>query len=433
MSPIRALLASVCLTQAGMAAPSSSGKPNVLILLASELRADCLGRVDEDRRSLTPKLDELSRQGLVFQNAYCPGATTKERGVCRRAALFTGRSPLHASAKDPGTLATMPSYFKACGYSTCFIGEPREPDQAVETQFEKSLKFERPENGTLSDAEKLIADAAISQLNGMGKAQPWLLCIAFPSASRSAKGGPGNRTADEAKATLMPANFTARPPTFGGKGEAASSELDADEVSRRWIDYIGRLKDLDEQCGRVMAHLKDSGALANTVVLLTSDTGTQLGSHGLLGRENLYDETMRVPLVISGPMARPGLNGSLISLTDVFPTLIELTGGTVPLQVDGRSLAPLLSGERRSIRTSLFLCHRGSLRAVRDERWKLIVHAPSGGLELYDLVSDALEQRNLAGGAEHTERIGTMLLSMRQWQQAMGDFLDLPEAALKGR
>jgi arylsulfatase A-like enzyme len=326
---------------------------------------------------------------------------------------------------------TMPSYFKSASYSTAFVGESHGNDRPFETQFENSTALEQEENGTNAAKDEKIAAAAIDGVKARSDGKPWFMWVGFASVSSPPDVPLKEEGSSGARSELIPSNFAAKAPApYVLKEGREKAELAIEEAARRWETYSKRVRDLDRQIGRILKSVRDAGQMGNTIVVFASNNGVQLGSHGLVGNDNVYEETARVPLILSGKGFRAGVNESLVSLTDVLPTLIELTGGVVPLCVDGHSLRPLLSGQRERVRSSMFLTHRDQIRAMRDEQWKLIVHRGTGTMELYDLDADPLEMHDLSASAEHSDRISGMMVSMHQWQRAMGDFLELPKAKL---
>src|SRR5207249_234741 len=143
-------------------------------------------------------------------------------------------------------------------------------------------------------------------------------------------------------------------------------------------------------------------------IIFSSDHGLAIGSHGLMGKQNLYEHSMKAPLVFSGPGIRPGRSDALVYLLDIYPTVCELVGAPVPDGLDGRSLAPVIAGRTPDVRDSLFLAYRDLQRAVRDERWKLIRYPQINLSQLFDLREDPDERHDLAGDPAQQARIEQM-------------------------
>lgn len=176
--------------------------------------------------------------------------------------------------------------------------------------------------------------------------------------------------------------------------------------------YLATLLSVDESVGRIYGALQESGQLDNTVLVFTSDNGFVLGEHGRVDKRTMYEESIRIPLLVRyPPLARPGtVIRQMVLSHDLAPSLIEL-GGARPLKdITGRSFVPLLEGKTRGWRTSFLyeynyeaqFPYTPNVRGIRTEEWKLIRYPHGDGspdrftVELYNLKDDPYERRNLA-------------------------------------
>jgi arylsulfatase A-like enzyme len=185
---------------------------------------------------------------------------------------------------------------------------------------------------------------------------------------------------------------------------------------------------LDGQIGRILKTLKDTGLADNTIIIYSADNGLALGSHGLMGKQNVFEHSMRVPLIIVGPGIPAGKSTRAFTyLLDVFPTVCDLTGAAAPSDLEGESLRPLWEGKKQTIRDSVFLPFLQVQRAVRDERWKLIAYPKAGCLQLFDLQNDPNELKNLVEAPEHAAETKRLLKLMKDWQAKSGDTVKLPD------
>jgi len=190
---------------------------------------------------------------------------------------------------------------------------------------------------------------------------------------------------------------------------------------------------LDAQIGRILAALAERGDAANTVVVYTADHGLAVGQHGLLGKQNLYEHSIRVPRIMAGPGLPTGNTvQALTHHADVFPTLCDLAGLTVPSTVEGRSLLPLVTNNDAPWRDSVFAMYKDVQRAVSDGAWKLIRYYRSGDqtvgsdrIQLFHLKNDPWEMHDLAADPAQKERLGGLADEMAAWQRRTGDFLAL--------
>ena len=199
------------------------------------------------------------------------------------------------------------------------------------------------------------------------------------------------------------------------------------EVVRQHLaDYYASIAFLDSQVGRILDALRASGQYGRTLIVFTSDHGLAIGSHGLFGKQNLYDHSMRSPLVIAGPGVPKGRRSdAMCYLLDIFPTLGELTGVAAPEGNEGRSLVPDLADPPRPGRDSIFTAYADVQRAVRDDRWKLIVYPKVNKTQLFDLQADPIEMHDLANDASHARDVARMTGLLRAWQQRLDDSLPL--------
>ncbi len=171
-----------------------------------------------------------------------------------------------------------------------------------------------------------------------------------------------------------------------------------DAIRQHLHDYYACITSIDGHIGRLLQTLRDLGHFENTVIIFSSDNGLAIGSHGLMGKQNLYEDGMKVPLLFCGPGIPTGRSDALVYLLDIFPTVCELVGTDVPTVVDGKSLVPVITGLTTHIRDTLFLAYRDVQRAVRDERWKLIVYPKINKRQLFDLHNDPYEMHDLSSG-----------------------------------
>jgi arylsulfatase A-like enzyme len=231
----------------------------------------------------------------------------------------------------------------------------------------------------------------------------------------------------------LPANFLPQLPFDNGmmrnlRDENLAAWPRTESVIRDQLaEYYGLITHLDEQVGRILKALEQSGSAGDTLVIFAADNGLALGSHGLLGKQNVYEHSMRVPLIVAGPGVPRGRSTSAFTyLLDLYPTLCDLLGIEPPAGLEGESLRPVWDGRRERVRESVFLPFLQIQRAVRDERWKLIAYPKIGHLELFDLQHDPGESTNLIARAEHAGEVARLQALMKRWQERVGDTLAVP-------
>ena len=158
----------------------------------------------------------------------------------------------------------------------------------------------------------------------------------------------------------------------------------------------------------------------NDVDFFDVDHGLAVGSHGLLGKQNLYEHSMRAPLILAGPGIPEGRRDDRFAyLFELHPTLCELAGIELPegSGVEGRSLLGAGGGRRGSV----FTAYKGVQRAVRDGRWKLIRYPRIDRTQLFDLAADPHETRDLAGDPAHVVDRWRLTGLLGEWQASVGD------------
>ncbi len=162
-------------------------------------------------------------------------------------------------------------------------------------------------------------------------------------------------------------------------------------IRRHLAEYYAMITHADAQMGRVLDALRESGQAENTIIVFAGDNGLALGQHGLMGKQSLYDHSVRVPLVMMGPGIPVGEQRDVLCyLIDIYPTLCEVTGHTIPKSVEGLSLGPALVDTAVPHRTHLHFAFTDLQRGVTDGRYKLIESITNDCLttQLFDLKPD---------------------------------------------
>jgi arylsulfatase A-like enzyme len=248
------------------------------------------------------------------------------------------------------------------------------------------------------------------------------------------------------KAPALPRNWLPEYPFHHGhpdlRDEVAVSGVwkNRDAVTIR--NEVGReyacAENIDIQIGRILARLEAMGELDNTYIFYTSDHGIAIGRHALMGKQNLYEHSWRVPYLVKGPGIKPGTRaGGNLYLLDTLATLCDLAGIPVPATNEGISFKPVLTGEKETIRDTLYGVYNGGtkpgMRCVRKGDWKLIQHDVLDGqvreTQLFNLAENPDEfltehhdpavialtgvtpgprQRDLAEDPEHADKLAEM-------------------------
>jgi arylsulfatase A-like enzyme len=409
----RAAALAVLLTCSFAAHAAEPKHPNVLLLLADDQRHDTIHALGNDAIR-TPNLDRLVKEGVACTHNF---VTVPVCTPCR-AELLSGRNSFRNGVrffneKFRPDLTLLPQAFGKAGYQTWFTGKwhnDSSPDkygfQTTRRVFlggmtdHKGMTFEEDSKKVIGFSSELFADAAIDFLTSKPKG-PWLAEVAF-TAPHDPRTPPDKfkEMYDPARMQLPP-NFMPEHPFDNGEMANRDELLEKwprtpDAVRRHLADYYGMISHMDEQIGRILKALEDSGQLDNTLIVFASDNGLAIGSHGLMGKQNLYDHSVRVPLVFRGPgLPKDKRVHALCETHDIYPTLCELAGVPVPETVEGLSLKPVLTGEKKEVRDAVFGAFRDVQRMARTTRWKLITYPQINKTQLFDLENDPHELRDL--------------------------------------
>jgi N-acetylglucosamine-6-sulfatase len=439
---------------------ADDASPNIVVVLVDDLRWDELGCTGHPFVQ-TPNIDRIAAEGVRFRNAFC---TTP---LCSpvRACLLTGLHTHHHGILDninrsqqSHRLKTFPQVLQRAGYETAYVGkwhmgndDTARPgfDHWVSmkgqgTSFDPILNTNgRRESFTGHTTDVLNAKAV--EFVAKSRDKPFCLYVAHKALHPELTQRDDGSITDPKAARFLPATrhrelYTdaAIPRRLNTKDSAQGKpallrEIEGvpplgpatgtdDETVR---DRLRMLAGVDEGVGQLLSTLEATGKLENTVFAFTSDHGYWYGEHGLsVERRLAYEESLRVPLLIRYPKLTKanGLKaGSIIDdfalSIDLAPTMLELSGATQKMAVDGRSLVPLLSADPPADWRTSFLIqynsdtvfprvYRMGYRAIRTERWKFIRYVELEGMdELYDLKSDPYEMRNLAGNPNSRETL----------------------------
>lgn len=407
--------------------------PNVLMLVADDLRHDAI-RALGDSVVQTPHLDRLAAGGMAFTQAHHMGGKFSAVCVPTRGSLLTGCNVFRAMVNPADNIIsparlTLGEHFRACGYRTYCVGKWHNDFTSLNRTFEDGEAiFLRGVNrnqyrmrvhhydptgvygsNSAYDARKFstdfLADHAVDFLERQSADRPFFLYTAF-----TAPHDP--RTPPKAFADLyrppdmpLPPNFLPQHPFDNGELHVRDEELAPHprtpaRVQSEIAAYYGMISSLDAAVGRILGALEASGRAEDTLVVFTGDHGLAVGQHGLMGKQNLYDHSLRVPLLLRGPGIPAGRrSGALTYAWDLFPTLCDLAGQPTPAGLDARSLTPVLRAPDSSHRRTLHGLYRDFQRTAKDERWKLIEYTVNGDrhTQLFDLANDRWEMHNLAG------------------------------------
>ncbi len=224
-------------------------------------------------------------------------------------------------------------------------------------------------------------------------------------------------------------------PEYPWKKEIGCSALLRDEalapfprttfaVKKHLQEYYAIISHLDAQIGEILDALEAAGNLNNTYVFFTADHGLAIGQHGLLGKQSLFDHSIRVPFMVSGPGIEPGkVYGQDIYLQDIMPTTLELAGIPQPDDVDFHSLWDILQSQNHAghYTNGIYGCYRDLQRMNRKNGYKLIVYPSMDKTLLFNLNEDPWEMNDLSNDPKHHDRLQSMMNDLLALQKEMQD------------
>ena len=443
--------------------------PNFLFLIADDHRHDAIGSLGNPAVH-TPTLDALAAAGTALTSTYIMGSTSNAVCMPSRAMLMTGHSLFRVFAPNPEgaspypmdpAISTFPQLLRAAGYrtygvgkwhnepelfarsfgggSSIFFGGMSDHDAVPLHEFDPSGTYP-PEAMTVGDgfSTEMFVDTAIRLLREHPADQPFCMYTAF-TAPHDPRTPPPEFAEMYPPAEIdLPPNFLRMHPFDNGHLHGRDESLaahprDPAGIRQHIADYYGMISHLDAKVGRLLDALAASGHADDTIVVYTADHGLAVGQHGLLGKQNVYDHSLRVPLIFRGPDIPAGQRREeLCYLHDVFPTILDLAGVAVPPGCEGESLIPVLTGQDGEMRDCVFSAFQRSQnldsddstqRMVRQGSLKLIETRMAGRThrQLFDLADDPWEIRNLADDPAYAQRLENMRRLLHQERMRAGD------------
>jgi arylsulfatase A-like enzyme len=415
---------------------------NILLLVADDHRHDLLGIAGHPDVQ-TPHLDDLAQQGVRFTHAFDLGSSHAAVCAPSRAMLHTGRSlfripnaikqgdwevvKYEPQGVDPESVPLLGALLKEAGYYRFGCGKWHNGHRAFTRSFDDggavffggmTDPFHPPLHAfdALGDysaqhaskgeqhATDAFADAAVQFLRRHKTKQPFFLSCAFTAPHDPFRTHARWHEIYHPDRLTLPANLLPKHAFDNGalaiRDEMLLPHPRTESAVRRYLaDHYAMISHLDDAVGRIIEALTLTGALNRTLVVYTADHGLALGQHGLLGKQNLYDHSIRVPLIMTGPgLPKEHTCGALIYQHDLFSTLLAAAGLPHPAGTEfDLDLRRVATGAQEG-RTSLYFTYSNLQRAVRTRRHKLIAYRKDGTVrrQLFDLEQDPLEMDDLS-------------------------------------
>lgn len=415
------------------AAAAANPRPNVLVILTDDQRWDAMGCAGHPVLK-TPHLDRLASEGARFANAFVTTSLCSPSRASMLSGLYGHRhGVLNNFTEYPDKLPSYPKQLRAAGYETAYFGKWHMGETNAVPRSGFDFWMSHGGQGNYFDTEwningqrqlikgyytTVVTEQAVQWLQ-RPHPKPFLLVIG----QKAPHGGPiqpepkYEHALDDVR-IAKPANFDAwskgKPawlaesyPTWHGAGGPLYNYFDYDKFVKA---YLATLLSVDDSVGRIYEALRQTGQLDRTVIVFTSDNGFALGEHGRVDKRTMYEESLRVPLLVRYPPLVPKAKviDQMVLNLDLAPSLLDICGAKPLRGIDGRSWKPLLEGKTKGWRTSFLYFYNyekefpytPNVRGVRMDRWKYIFYPHGDGspdrysAELYDLQADPLEVNN---------------------------------------
>ena len=459
------ILAALIISNSAVAQQKKSRAKNILIIYSDDHSYRALGAAG-NTDVLTPNLDKLAKSGLMFTQAHVMGGHQGAVCIPSRAMLLTGRyvNRLPGDGSTiPDSIVSLPEVLRTQGYNTYHTGKWHSDKASHSRMFSTGgdlffggmhfPKFGGQEHPTVylydstgvydekrkrtSDtySTTLYADHAIQFLSSTtAKAKPFFCYVAFTS-PHDPRTPPDkfSRMYDPAKIPL-PANFLIKHPFDNGDLNVRDEQLlpvprDPDAIKKDIALYYGMVSEMDAQVGRILETLEKSGLRENTLIVFAGDNGLAVGQHGLLGKQNLYEHSIRVPMILSGPgVPMNKKTDGFTYLSDITPTIFDYLQLPRPSSVEGRSLLPVIQDPSKKVRSSIYNVYGHWSRSIKSEDgFKLIVYNVDGiaTTQLFNLKIDPWEIKDLSKDQAYSEKIMQMRNLLKQQMAAAFDNLNI--------
>ncbi len=442
-------------------------KPNILFIFADDQCYKTI-RALNNPEIHTPHLDQLVNRGTTFTHAYNMGGYHGAVCVASRTMLITGKYVWHARKSEKELKKSLdgklwPQLMAKAGYGTYFTGKWHVKADAnhlftTARNIRGGMPKQTPEgyNRPLADGtdpwdptdpkfggfwaggkhwSEVVADDTLDYLNdAMKKNKPFFMYIAF-----NAPHDP--RQAPKSYVDKYPAEKIAIPESFMpeypwkdaiGCGKGLRDEKlapfprtkHAVQVNRR--EYYAIISHMDAQIGRIMDHLKKTGQAENTYIFFTADHGLSVGHHGLIGKQSLFDHSVRVPFMVTGPGIKAGVrNSSPIYLQDVMATSLELAGAERPEHVQFQSLLPMLRENKKGGLDAVYGAYVDFQRSVTANGHKLLLFPKIKKALLFDMEADPEEMKDISSNKGSRKIMKGLFAKLLKLQKESGDALDL--------
>ncbi|EDM27275.1 putative sulfatase [Lentisphaera araneosa HTCC2155] len=433
-------------------------KPNVLWLMSDQHNANCTGYAGNPNVK-TPNLDDLANEGVEFEQGFCNNPICSPSRLSFITGLYTnnhgylGNRNNDVTTPNPNTLSSL---FRRFGYQTGLVGKshmitgwdkegfeyirytdmcdaddndphtchyfdylaqrgladhyeegsPKEGQQTLDGSQPASLPYKH-------SIEHYTGNKSLEFLENRDQDRPFFLKMSFqrphdpitPAPEDFDMYNPEDIVLPESISDLFENKFVGKPQFMqdyvANPGDYPMCVADEAKLKRALASYYALITKIDEEIGRVIDHLKETGEYDNTIIFYTADHGDFAGEHGLfLKNLGIYESIHRIPFLLKWPGGPTGVkNKELVESVDWYATLCDLCNIQAPDNVDGRSLVPVAKGEAKG--SDAIICEHHTSTAIRTKQYRLVYYRETGEGELYDRGNDPDELNNLWSHADY--------------------------------
>ena len=456
-------------------------KPNILFVFADDLTFESLQTLNNSE-TITPNLDRLRNRGVTFTHAFNQGSWTPAVCAASRAMMNTGSYLWKAAqycnsaqSKRPSEMPACPvqkkapkgylsEFMKAAGYDTYFTGkwhveiDSHKVFDVVgtvrggmpnQTEARYNRKFIKGQPDTWDPTDKsnggywkggkhwseVVRDETLGFMDiAKKKSNPFFMYIAFNAVHDPRQAPQEYEDMYKAEDLSIPKSFLPEYPYCeqAGTGHNLRDERLAPyprtkysvQVNRK--EYYALLTHMDHQIGIILDSLKAIGEEDNTYILFTADHGLALGDHGFIGKQNMYDRSMRVPLFVVGPGIKAGkIIDDKVYLQDIMATALDIAESDAVNDMDFKSLLPVCEGKKNiAAQDVVYGAYMGYQRMVRTDKYKMIIYPIANVVRLYNIHNDPDEMNDIAG-MKYKKVMDKLFFQFKELQKEVKDPLDV--------
>lgn len=446
--------------------PDISGpeKPNILFVLADDQRGETIHALG-NQEIITPNLDKLVSEGISFTNAYIMGSYSGAVCLPSRMMLLTGKYLNNLTRNGsiiPESDSTLGESLQRAGYNCYGIGKYHSQPQSYYRIFNdgnniffggmhdqwnvplnsyKSIaNYKRRMRPVIQDflqkkeisyelgeymyggkhSTDIFAETAIEFIENYDSEKPFFLYTALMTPHDPRTTHQNYFDLYDTANISIPPNFMPQHPFDNGEMRVRDEMLapfprTQPIVKEHLRDYYALISHNDDRLGDLIDALKAKGVYDNTIIIYSGDNGLAVGQHGLFGKQNLYEHSTNVPLIMAGIGIPANVRSeAFVYLTDVYPTLCEMLGLPIPQSVDGASFNHLFDNPGADHHQFITTTYKENQRAIRDSQYKLIryqVHDQEH-TQLFDLINDPYETVNLVDQESYTNELDRLNKSL---------------------